>query len=136
MSSEIHQHAVKFYENDASLFATVAGFLSEGLIDGHPGLVIATAPHRQGILDDLAKRLIDVDRAIDRRELILLDAHHTLGLFMKGDVPDPDRFQEHVAEVLRKLIAGHARRSVVRAYGEMVDVLWQQGRHDAAIQLE
>ena len=37
-----HHHAVQFYGDDDSLFTTVAGFLSQGFVDGHPAIVIAT----------------------------------------------------------------------------------------------
>ena len=37
-----HHHAVQFYGDDTSLFTTVAGFLSQGFVDGHPAIVIAT----------------------------------------------------------------------------------------------
>jgi hypothetical protein len=43
-SSRVHarHHAVQFYGTEQSLFTTVGGFLSEGLVTGQPGLVIAT----------------------------------------------------------------------------------------------
>ena len=47
-SIHTHHHAVQFYENDGSLFTTVAGFLSQGLVEGHPAIVIATAEHTAG----------------------------------------------------------------------------------------
>jgi hypothetical protein len=38
--------------------------------------------------------------------------------------------------VIGSLLQGRSERTLVRAYGEMVDVLWKDGREDAAIQLE
>ncbi len=131
-----HHHAVQFYENDSSLFATVAGFLSQGLVEGHPAIVIATAEHTAAILEHLNGRMIDVEKARALGELIVLDAHQTLAMFMVDDKPDPARFEGSVGRVIGNLLQGRSDRTLVRAYGEMVDVLWKDGREDAAIQLE
>jgi MEDS: MEthanogen/methylotroph, DcmR Sensory domain len=136
--SPIHSrhHAVQFYENDSSLFATVAGFLSQGLVEGHPAILLATAEHTAAILDHLSSRMIDVAKARALGELIVLDAHQTLAMFMVGDKPDPVRFESSIGRVIGSLLQGRSERTLVRAYGEMVDVLWKDGREDAAIQLE
>lgn len=136
--SQIHSrhHAVQFYENDSSLFATVAGFLSQGLVDGHPAILIATAEHTAAILDHLKGRMIDVAKARALGELTVLDAHQTLATFMVDGKPDPARFEVSVGRAIGTLLQGRPDRTLVRAYGEMVDVLWKDGREDAAIQLE
>lgn len=131
-----HHHAVQFYENDSSLFTTVAGFLSQGLVEEHPAVIIATPEHTAAILEQLSGRLIDVDKARALGELVVLDAHQTLALFMVGDRPDAARFEASVGQVVGGLLKGRSNRTLVRAYGEMVDVLWKDGREDAAIQLE
>src|SRR5688572_13807128 len=131
-----HHHAVQFYENDHSLFTTVAGFLSQGLIEEHPAVIIATAAHTGAILEQLSGRMIDVDKARGLGELVVLDAHQTLASFMVGDRPDAARFEASIGRVVSDLLKGRSNRTLVRAYGEMVDVLWKEGREDAAIQLE
>lgn len=138
MKSDIpiaHHHAVQFYGDDASLLATVGSFLSEGLIAKQPAIVIATDVHREAIRNNLAGRLIDVDKACRERDLILLDAHEMLSLFMVGDKPDAEAFDKNVGCVIAESLNGRSI-DIVRAYGEMVDVLWKEGREDAAIRLE
>jgi hypothetical protein len=136
--SPVHSrhHAVQFYENDSSLFATVAGFLSQGLVEGHPAILIATAEHTVAILDHLNGRMIDVAKARALGELTVLDARQTLAMFMVDDKPDPVRFESCIGRMIGSLLQGRSERALVRAYGEMVDVLWKDGREDAAIQLE
>jgi hypothetical protein len=119
-----HHHAVQFYGNEQSLFTTVAGFLGEGLISGQPAIV-----------EHLCGRLIDCESARRSGSLLLLDAEDTLGQFMVGDAPDPDLFEQNVGRLIRQIVDGRGR-PLVRAYGEMVDVLWKQGRPEAAIKLE
>ena len=130
-----HGHAVQFYGTDESLFTTVASFLAAGLVAGQPAVVIATFSHRIPIVNHLRERLIDCDRALRNGDLILLDAEATLDLFMVNDEPDEELFESNVGRLLDQAINGRPR-IVLRAYGEMVDVLWKQGRSEAAIKLE
>ena len=65
----------------------------------------------------------------------MLDAVEMLGQFMIGDQPDPELFEKSVGVVIRQALAGRGR-TVARAYGEMVDVLWKEGRSEAALALE
>jgi hypothetical protein len=129
-------HAVQFYGSDHSLFTCVSGFLGQGLVDGNPGIIIATASHSKAILERLRARFIDVDRAQRTGHLVVLDAHKTLDRFMVGDLPDTDAFEENVGQMIPALLKGHPERTLIRAYGEMVDVLWKQGRIEATIRLE
>jgi hypothetical protein len=130
-----HHHAVQFYGNDDSLFTTVGSFLSEGLVSGHPAIVIATPGHATSISQQLASRLIDVDAAIQSGELVVLDADEALATFMVDGMPHPGRFEYHVGGIIKRTLNGRTT-TIVRAYGEMVDVLWKQGSEDAAIRLE
>ena len=138
MTSPVYDehHAVQFYADEVTLFQSVAAFIGQGFLDGQPAIIIATAKHRAGILNHLEQRMIDVKRALRVGDLIMLDAHQTLETFMDGDAPDRARFEQTVCPVLTRLSASRAKGTCVRAYGEMVDVLWQQGRCDAAIRLE
>jgi hypothetical protein len=130
-----HHHAVQFYGSDASLFVTVAGFLAKGLVAGQPAVVIATPEHRVAIEEHLCDRLIDCELARRNGDLVILDAEETLELFMVGDVPDAGLFEVNVGRLIDQALAGR-KGTTVRAYGEMVDVLWKQGRSQSAIELE
>ena len=130
-----HLHGVQFYEHKDSLYRRVAAFLGEGLVIGEPGIVIATATHQAGIVAELSGRLINVEQARRLGELVMLDAADTLGAVMVGDRPDGDLFHNYMGSILEQVGKGR-KRTIIRAYGEMVDVLWQTGRSDAAITLE
>ena len=49
-------------------------------------------------------------------------------------MPDAERFQDAVVPLIEQACRG--RKCVVRAYGEMVDVLWKAGETVAAVRLE
>ncbi len=127
---------MQFYADDESLCTTVAGFLSQGFVDGHPAIVIATRKHREAILACLKSRFIDVERALQTGSLVVLDAQKTLDLFMNGDQPDEERFENTVGRLISSLLEGHESGIQIRAFGELVDVLWKQGQPAAAIKLE
>src|SRR5574341_718802 len=135
MAKHPRHHAVQFYGNKQSLFTTVAGFLSEGLVAEQPTIVIAVEAHRVAILERLRDRFIDVELAQRCGDLKLIDAEELLGKFMISDEPDPKLFDRHVGGLIDQVLEGRPR-TVVRAYGEMVDVLWQKGQSEAAIRLE
>ena len=130
-----HFHAVRFYENKASLARTVADFIGEGLALGQPGLVIATPTHRDALLAELRERRLDVDKVQASGDLLILDARTVLASFMVDGMPDATLFKTHVPAAIEQLCAGR-KDCTIRAYGEMVDVLWQDGMTAAAIRLE
>ena len=47
---------------------------------------------------------------------------------------DPERFEDTITPIVEQ--AAGSRKRLVRIYGEMVDVLWNSGREDAALSLE
>jgi hypothetical protein len=130
-----HVHAVRFYENTTSLCRTVADFLSGGFGLGQPALVIATPAHTDGVVEELRARSVDVDALADAGALVLLDARKVLTTFMQDGVPDAERFRANITEAIDRLNSGR-EECTIRAYGEMVDVLWQDGLTSAAIRLE
>ena len=102
---EAHQHhAVQFYDDEKNLYATVAGFLGQGLVDEQPAILIATVAHRGPILDELKGRKLDVERAQRSGDLIVLDAEETLARFMRDDVPNADAFESTVGDLIRRLL--------------------------------
>jgi hypothetical protein len=131
-----HHHAVQFYGSDEKLCETVAGFLAQGFVDRNPAILIATPAHTVAILERLRSRLIDVDTAQRTGDLIVLDAQQTLELFMDGDTPDARRFEDSVGTLITDVLKSRSERTIIRAYGEMVDVLWKSGKPEAAIRLE
>ncbi|MFP2925382.1 ATP-binding protein [Pyxidicoccus sp. 3LG] len=128
-------HVVQFYEDPAFLSDVVVRFLEAGFQVGEPAVVIATEAHRASFAQCLKVNGFDVEGACATGRLVLLDARETLTRFMVGGLPDWSRFQRVIGEVLERShrSAGGAR---VRAYGEMVDLLWKERNPQAALLLE
>jgi hypothetical protein len=130
-----HFHAVRFYEDAHSLARMVATFVAEGLIDQQPAIIIATPDHRDAIIDKLNAMSFNLDQLTRANDLIVLDAHDTLRTFMVDGMPNAQQFETTMLPVIDR--ACRSREDcVIRAYGEMVDVLWKDGMEAAAVRLE
>jgi hypothetical protein len=130
-----HFHAVRFYKDADSLCRIVGNFLAEGVASAQPAVVIATPAHRAGITAVLAGKAIDTAALERDGALLMLDAEETLAQFMVEGMPDPTLFREALIPIIEKACGGR-KDCVVRAYGEMVDVLWKAGQTVAATRLE
>jgi hypothetical protein len=128
-------HAVRFYQDHESLARIVAGFLGQGFAAGSPALVVATPQHRQAISRALSAQFFDIGRLEASGELILADAAEVLSSLMVDGMPDPDRFKAAVIPLVEQAARRRAG-AAVRAYGEMVDLLWKGGQTVAAVRLE
>lgn len=126
-------HIVQFYERASDLVDNVVPFLAAGLRDDDAVVVIATRPHRQAFLTGLHAAGIDLAAARAKDQLIELDAARTMAQFVRDGHPDPDAFERVIGSVVREAAAGGRR---IRAYGEMVALLWQRGFVAGAIELE
>ncbi len=135
--SDHQAHVVQFYETEAFLTDDVSRFIGMALGAGDAGVVIATKEHRQGIAQGLEVRGLDTDRAIVQGRYVALDAAETLGKFMTGGLPDADRFNHVIGDVItRAKRAASGRQARIAAFGEMVALLWAEGNYNAAIRLE
>ena len=128
-------HAVQYYEHTRFLVERVADFLAPGITAGEAAVIIATPKHADLIDDELRARGIDIDAAHRDGRLVGLDAVETLKAFMIGDQPDHERFVAVVGGTVERARL-QAKAPIVRAFGEMVTVLWAQGRLAAALAVE
>jgi hypothetical protein len=128
-------HAVQFYDADESaLIDNVGRYLAVGLVGGEHAIVVTTPEHQAAFIADLERAGVDATGIIDEGRLRFLDAEATLALLMVDGYPDIERFDEVVGRLVRR-VKSHAPAGL-RAYGEMVGILWDRGEYPAAIRLE
>lgn len=128
------RHDVQFYDNQEFLASSVATFLAEGIKSAQPAIVIATPGHTRLIQAELRKNRVDID-ALGATNMMWLDARDTLASFMEGGRPSAELFDVTVGNAFEK-ITSERRYVTVRAFGEMVDLLWRDGKMQAALELE
>lgn len=128
-------HFVQLYGSDDRLLTrNVTRFLAEGLRRGD-GLITVASPEHSG---SIARQLGDergYSRAVLEGQLVFLDAQTTLDRLMVDGRPDAELFQNIIGGGVQEvqMRAGHTG---VRAYGEMVGLLWKRGEYVAAVELE
>lgn len=127
--------STKIYENEKSLAKIVAEFLADGLTDGMPGVVVATPAQHAAIVRELGARGLDVVSLKQSDDLVLLDASVTLSSFMPDGKLDARAFNDSLCAVIARACRG-GTDCTVRIYGQMVDILWKEGKCDLAIRLE
>lgn len=127
------EHFVQIYEADGVFMDTLAGFIGGALSQGDGAVVIATPGHRQELDRRLTIMGLHVDRAKSADQFLSLDAEETLAKFMIDGWPDEDKFADVVRNILQRA-AGDGRK--VRAFGEMVALMWAHGYHAATVRLE
>ena len=126
-------HVVQFYGHEEELADQVAGYLRDALQRDGVAVVIATAAHRRAFEGRLRQAGVDLAAAVRSGTYLALDASDTVHALMPGGRLDRDAFDRVVGGLIRR--AGQQGRPV-RAYGEMVTLLWDAGLVNAAVQLE
>lgn len=127
------EHVVQFYDHDGDLARAVGDYLTRGVVGGEVAVVIATEAHRRELEAVMAASGIDTARARRDGTVVWHDARGTLARFMRDGEVDADAFRSVVGNLLREIVE---TGSPIRAYGEMVAVLWDDGEVLAAIELE
>jgi signal transduction histidine kinase len=127
------EHLVQFYEADAFCLDTVADFIGTSLRTGDAAVVVATQAHRDALDERLQTSGLDIADASARGAYVSLDAAETLSRIMADDMPDRDRLQAVLGDVILRAADDHLR---VCVFGEMVASLVLDGCHTAALRLE
>jgi hypothetical protein len=127
------EHFVQFYHQDDLLIKNLLSFVGAGLNAGDACIVICTQPHLDALNQLLEARGIDVQAALKSQSYFCLDAEKTLARITMDGQPSKERFRCVVGSLLNEVVqAGKP----VRAFGEMVALLWAQGNENGALRLE
>jgi len=130
-------HSVHIYSDDEALISRLCGIFASSLRMGDSALVIATAQHRDQLVNSLADAGINLRHCAREERYAMFDADELLAQFMRNGMPDRTLFAERVGSLLaaaQKRARSRNRR--VTAFGEMVAILWDRGEKAAALTLE
>lgn len=128
---------VQFYGDDGLFLHELHNYIGSALARGTSGIVIATSGHLENLSRKLSRDGVDLAKARTEDRFIAVEAAQALAKFMVDGRPDPVLF----SQVLGELIARAEQASLyenhrVVVFGEMVAVLWAEGKREAAIDLE
>lgn len=126
-------HFVQIYQDDEDFLQTLENFVATGLRQGEACILIATPSHREALRARLVRDGFDIEGAIERGQYIALDARETLDKFMVKGWPDEALFEQLITDIL---VRARTRYGKVRAFGEMVALMWAEGYCGATVHLE
>lgn len=127
-------HVLQIYENDAIFLDALTGFVGGGINANDSCIIIATPKHLSGLATRLISYGISISSLIEDDRYIPLDAEKLLSQFMVNGWPDEVAFDKTIAALLTRA-RGKSHRKI-RAFGEMVALLWAQGKIGATVNLE
>jgi len=130
-------HEVEFYSDDAAFVVGFARFIEAALAAGNAVIAVVTEPHRESLYQRLREHGVDIVAAVEQGRYVSLEVAETLSAFMVNDLPDRVLFMRGAGDLIAA--AGRAARGNpprVALCGECAPVLWEQGKSDAAIDVE
>lgn len=131
------RHLVLVHQTDAYLEGCVATWAARALTTGGGAILVGRPAHLAAILARIRILGVDVSDRLASGRLLTLEATTVMsGCFTDGK-PDEAKFREVVGAAIdgvRK--ACGSPDADIRAWGEMVDILHEQGRPVAARELE
>jgi hypothetical protein len=127
-------HLVQIYESDEVVLDSLEGFTSSGFDCGDSVIIIATKSHLDLLAEKLSLKGYNLDMLKATHQYIPLNAEEVLSKFMRKGWPDEILFMDVVKDLV--ILARGENSRNVRAYGEMVAILWEQGHSGATVHLE
>jgi PAS domain S-box-containing protein len=130
-------HTVHFYEQDRALIAELVRLVGAALMNGDAAVIVATKAHRDALERELQAEDLDVARTASEGRYVAFDAEEMLSRFMIDGSPDAESFSAIMGPIIgRARAAAKNPESCLVIFGEMVSLLWAQGKWEAAIRLE
>lgn len=126
-------HVVQLYDTEAMLIRTLADYAADGFDSGDSLVLIATASHLNQLNRQLLDRGYALDPLIRDDRYIRLDADQTLAKFMVNGRPVEEYFIATITAIMTRARKNGRR---LRAFGEMVVLLWQRGNIRGTLELE
>ncbi len=128
-------HIVQLYQDQQFLNRAVCRFAAGAIANGEGVILVPTGAHWDAFRPRLEAEGVDVKAAQGRGQLTVVDADELLPRFMKDAMPDAPVFLGLAADVITNARA-EDRYPKVRWWGEMVNLLWEQGNVAASMSLE
>ena len=130
-----HDHIVQLYQDHDFLNSAVCRYIGAGLANGDCIILFPTLTHWNAFRQRLETEGVNVQAARERGQLTVVDANELLPRFMRDAMPDPHVFNAVIGDVFRQACAGGSYQKL-RAWGELVNILWERGNVAASMNLE
>jgi PAS domain S-box-containing protein len=130
-------HVVQLYSDDNLLLDVLCRFIGGAIAVGDAGVVIATKAHQDGLAIRLKALGLDTAKAISQGRYVSVDAKELLPRIMVNGQVDETHFIEIIGDLLtRARDATDCKDSRIAVFGELVALLWADGKPQEAIRVE
>jgi hypothetical protein len=134
IDAPVGRHFAQLHKDQQGRQASVGLFVETGVRRRKGVVVIAVDEDIEMIVTRLTAAGMDSEELRRSGQLTLLHSDAILGRFMKRGMPDWNAFRKAVGTILEGVQKNGQTNTC--AYGDMVNILWSQGKPDAAIRLE
>jgi len=130
-------HTVQFYREDRSLVEALTEYIGTALTNGDAAVVIATEAHNAALVRELNASGFDIAKAVAEGRYQSFESSEVLSQIMADGMPDELKFTSLMRGIIdRAASAARCDRPCIAVFGEMVALLWAEGKHAAGIRLE
>lgn len=133
LTNSAGNHSVQVCQNDTSQAEAVTHYIQKGLLNNEAVVVFARPALRQAVISKMDALGLDVQTFKSQGQIRFFDAEFLLSSFLIEGELESSAFQEFIGYPIQVAQLKFGR---VRAFGEMVNVLWKKGEYDTAMQLE
>lgn len=129
-------HVVQIYRDPAFQAKAVATWTGAALRDGGGAVLLCMPESAARILPELRREGFDPDALAAAGRLAILDADAVLGRCAKGGTLNVPRFRKEIQAAIAGARAAGAKGVEVRAWGELVSLLWEREDRPMAREVE
>jgi hypothetical protein len=128
------EHIVQLFDTSESLINVLSHFVTEALHQDANVLVVARPRNWDAVAVRLVQQGLPVGEAVRQSRITFLSAATTMSRFMRNGIADPGLFSDVIGTLIERLVATSPAGLYI--YGEMVDLLAEEGDFHAARQFE
>jgi hypothetical protein len=130
------RHVVQLYRDEGVLRRAVVAWIAPSLRAGGGAALLCTHAHATELRRELREAGLGPEVLERAGRLVFVDAREAMARFLVGDAVDAAAFKALGAEIFGKIRQASTPGREIRAWGEIVDVLWKEERPETAMLLE
>lgn len=132
-----HQHVVQLYRDPGFMRRVVADWVLPPLQADGGAILVCTPEHAEDLRAELRRNGLDPAAFEQSGRLAFVNAEGLMSRFLVDGMPDPEAFLRLASALVRSVrSACGSPQAEVRAWGEMVNILFHRGDSAAAQALE
>ena len=132
-----HDHLAQVYDSDEKLQGAIVSWLAPALADGGGAFMLATRANAAAALERFAGAGPRVREAVSEGRLVILEVEELLERGILGQDAEESKFRAEIEAAVHRMRATlPSPDRPIRAWGELVNVLWQANAREQVARVE